>query len=63
MPDAAKGYMAHESGLFEKVIALRRGMIVAEMNDARQPDSLRGRLLAVAEGYPELHSGNVFLCW
>lgn len=62
MLDATKGYMAHESGLFEKVIALRRGMSVAEMNDAQQQmDFLSGKLFAVAEGYPELRSSDVFV--
>ena len=62
MLDPAKGYMAHETGLFEKVIALRRGMSVAELNDAQQQmDSLSGRLFAVAEGYPELRSSEVFV--
>lgn len=62
MLDATKGYMAHESGLFEKVIALRRGMSVAEMNDAQQQmDFLSGKLFALAEGYPELRSSDVFV--
>ncbi|MDY3998618.1 MAG: LemA family protein [Blautia sp.] len=62
MLDTAKGYMAYESGLFEKVIALRRGMSVAEMNEAQQQmDSLSGKLFAVAEGYPELRSSDVFV--
>ena len=61
MLDTAKGYMAHESELFTKVIALRRGMSVAEMNEAQQQmDSLSGKLFAVAEGYPELRSSDVF---
>ena len=61
MLDTAKGYMAHETGLFEKVISLRRGMSVAELNDAQQQmDALSGRLFAVAEGYPELRSSEVF---
>ena len=62
MLDTAKGYMAHENELFAKVIELRRGMSVAEMNDAaRQMDSLSGRFFAVAEGYPELRSSDVFV--
>ena len=62
MLDTAKGYMAHETGLFEKVISLRRGMSVAELNDAQQQmDALSGRLFAVAEGYPELRSSEVFV--
>ena len=36
MLDTAKGYMAHETDLFERVIALRRGMSIGELNDAQQ---------------------------
>ncbi|MGN0999005.1 MAG: LemA family protein [Faecousia sp.] len=62
MLDTARGYMAHENELFTKVIELRRGMSVAEMNDAQQQmDSLSGKLFAVAEGYPELRSSDVFV--
>ena len=62
MLDTAKGYMVHESELFTKVIELRRGMSIAEMNDAQQQmDTLSGRLFAVAENYPELRSSDVFV--
>lgn len=62
MLDTAKGYMAHENELFAKVIELRRGMSVEEMNTAaQQMDSLSGKLFAVAEGYPELRSSDVFV--
>lgn len=62
MLDTAKGYMAHENELFAKVIELRRGMSVAEMNAAQQQmDVLSGKLFAVAEGYPELRSSDVFV--
>ena len=62
MLDTAKGYMARETELFEKVIALRRGMSITELNDAQQQmDFLSGRLFAVAEGYPELRSSEVFV--
>ena len=55
MLDTAKGYMAHESELFEKVIELRRGMSVSEMNDAQQQmDTLSGKLFAVAEEFDYL---------
>ena len=61
MLDAAKGYMAHESDLYTKVIELRRGMSVAELSNAQQQmDALSGRFFAVAENYPELRSSNVF---
>lgn len=62
MLDTAKGYMAHENDLFTKVIELRRGMSVEEMNTAvQQMDSLSGKFFAVAEGYPELRSSDVFV--
>lgn len=61
MLDTAKGYMTHENELFAKVIELRRGMTVAEMNAAQQQmDNLSGKFFAVAEGYPELRSSDVF---
>ena len=54
--------MAHENELFTKVIELRRGMSISEMNDARQQiDLLSGKFFAVAEGYPELRSSDVFV--
>ena len=62
MLDTAKGYMAHENELFAKVIELRRGMSLRELNDAREEmDRLSGRFFAVAEGYPELRSSDVFV--
>lgn len=62
MQDTAKGYMAHETELFEQVIALRRGMSIGELNDTQQQmDALSGKLFAVAEGYPELRSSQVFV--
>ena len=62
MLDTAKGYIGHESELFTKVIELRRGMSIAEMNDAQQQmDALSGRFFAVAENYPELRSSSVFV--
>ena len=51
MLDTAKGYM----------IELRRGMSVGEMSSAeKQMSELQGKLFAVAEGYPELRSAEVF---
>ena len=62
MLDTAKGYMKHESELFTKVIELRRGMSIAEMNDAQQQmDNLSGSFFAMAENYPELRSSDVFV--
>lgn len=62
MLDVTKGYMGHESALFEKVVSMRRGMSIAEMNDAQQQmDALSGKIFAVAENYPELRSSDVFI--
>ena len=59
--DTAKSYMKHENELFAKVIEMRRGMTVDEMNTAQQQmDNLSGRFFAVAEGYPELRSSDNF---
>ena len=61
MLDTAKGYMAHENELFAKVIELRRGMSVTELNDAQQQmDALSGRFFAVSENYSTLRSSEVF---
>ena len=59
--DVAKGYAAHEKEMFTQVIALRRGMTVAELQSAgAQMDAAAARINAVAEGYPELRSSEVF---
>ena len=58
----SKGYMAHESELFTRVIELRHGMSTAEMNDAQQQmDTLSGKFFAVAENDPKLRSSSVFV--
>ncbi len=60
--DTTKGFMKHESELMENVIRLRRGMSVGEMGEAdRQMGEMTGRILAVAENYPELRSSDVFV--
>ena len=59
--DVAKGYAAHEEELFTKVIALRRGMSVDEINEKNaQIDALGARIFAAAENYPQLRSAEVF---
>ena len=57
MLSTAKGYMEHERELFTRTIELRRGMSVAD----QKMDMLSGRFFAVAEGYPELRSSEVFV--
>lgn len=62
MLDTAKEYIAYENELFAKVIELRRGMSVAEMNDVQQQmDTLSSKFFAVAENYPDLRSSDVFV--
>ncbi len=62
MLDTARGYMKHENELFTKLITLRRGMSVEELNVLKQQlDGMSGRLFAVAEGYPELRSSETFV--
>ena len=59
--DVAKGYATHEEELFTKVIELRRGMSVGEINEKNaQLDAIGSRIFAVAEQYPQLRSAEVF---
>lgn len=59
--DTAKGYMSHEEELFTKVISLRRGMSAEELQDAdKQIGQMSAKFFAVAEGYPELKSAEIF---
>lgn len=61
MIDTAKGYMSHEEAVFTKVIALRRGMSAEELQSAdKQISEMSAKFFAVAEGYPELMSANLF---
>jgi LemA protein len=60
--DVAKGYITHETELFTKVIALRKGMDFSEINAAEKDmDTFRNSLFAIAENYPELRSSDVFV--
>ncbi|MDR2531849.1 MAG: LemA family protein [Oscillospiraceae bacterium] len=59
--DVAKGFAAHEKETFSQVISLRKGMNIGELNQANaQCDQLMARINAVAEGYPELRSAEMF---
>ncbi len=64
--DAVKGYMSHERELLEKVTDLRTRAQVSEGSALRLPaeEALSqgvSRLLAVAEGYPQLRASEVFI--
>ena len=61
MIDTAKGYMSHEEEVFTKVISLRRGMSADELQNAdKQISEMSAKFFAVAEGYPELKSAELF---
>jgi LemA protein len=64
--DTVKAYASHERGLFEEVTARRASSIAAHevAEQAAAERALRGalgRLLAVAEAYPELKANENFL--
>lgn len=62
-----KGYAKHERDLFERVATLRSQALVnkedspARLEGERQLAQSLGRLLAVAEGYPQLRASANFL--
>lgn len=60
--DTARGYITHEKEMFETTVRLRSGMDIGELNRAQaQIDELSGKIYAVAEGYPQLRSSDVFI--
>ncbi len=62
MLDVTKGYMKHEQETFAQIIQMRKGMGVAEMNEAtRQMDAVASQIQVTAEAYPELRSSEVFV--
>lgn len=59
--DIVKGYAAHESETIARVIELRKGMTIAEKNEAASAmNEMQGRINVVAEAYPELRSSENF---
>ncbi len=61
-----RGYAAHESQLFTQIAQLRSqwqtaGTVGAKMQAAQAIDSALGRLIAVAENYPQLKANENFL--
>lgn len=64
--NTVKGYAKHESGLFEEVARLRSqwqsaSSVNAKMDVARGIDGALGRLIAVAETYPQLRASDNFM--
>ena len=61
MLDVAKSYAKHEEKIFTKVIQMRSGMSLDEMQKAdASMTGLSNGLMAVAEAYPQLRSDSVF---
>jgi len=72
--ETAKGYMAHERGTLDEVVAARNGAVAARQQAAANPDAVQkvaaaegalsqslGRLFAVAEAYPDLKANQNML--
>ena len=64
--NTVKGYAAHESGVFDRVTAARERMMVAsdvpeKAKASGELSQALGRLLAVAEAYPDLKANQNFL--
>ena len=75
--ETAKGYMAHERGTLDEVVAARNGAVAARQQagaDTTDPGALQkvvaaegvltqslGRLFAVAEAYPDLKANQTML--
>ncbi|NMB25083.1 MAG: LemA family protein [Firmicutes bacterium] len=64
--NTVKGYASHEEGVFTEVAAARGRLLAAGDPSARMEanqglDSALGRLLAIAESYPELKADTSFI--
>ena len=63
--ETVKGYAAHEAGVFKDVADARSRLLAAKspeetLQAANQQSSALGRLLAVAENYPQLRANEQF---
>jgi LemA protein len=63
--ETVKGYAAHEEGIFTEIAASRSRLLAAQspeeaMQAANQQTSALGRLLAIAENYPQLKANEQF---
>src|SRR6478672_11615220 len=63
--ETVKGYAAHEEGVFKEVAEARSRLLAAKspeetINAANQQTSALGRLLAIAENYPQLRANEQF---
>ena len=61
MQESVKGYVKHESEVFQQVIKIRKAMSLQELSVANeQMNQLKGRLIALAENYPDLKASDLF---
>src|ERR1700742_3079869 len=63
--ETVKGYAAHEEGVFKEVADARSRLLAAQTPEekigaANQETSALGRLLAIAENYPQLRANEQF---
>ncbi len=63
--ETVKGYAAHEEGVFKEVADARSRLLAAQspeetLQAANQQSSALGRLLAIAENYPQLRANEQF---
>lgn len=63
--ETVKGYAAHEAGVFKEIADARSRLLAAKSPEetiqaANQQTSALGRLLAVAENYPQLRANEQF---
>ena len=59
--DVTKAYAKHETETMTSLVALRKGMPMAERSEAsRQMTALTGRINLMAEAYPDLRSSENF---
>ncbi len=62
MLETSKAYIKHEKELFSDVVKLRKGMSVAELNEAEAKMSeINSKLNVQVENYPELKSDAIFV--
>ena len=64
--ESVKGYAAHEAGVFKDIADARSRLLAAKTPEesiqaANQQSSALGRLLAVAEAYPQLKANEQFI--
>jgi LemA protein len=63
--ESVRGYAAHEEGVFKEIAASRSRLLAAQTPEetiqaANQQTSALGRLLAIAENYPQLKANEQF---